>query len=556
MLLTAMVVAYLLVSRRRTNQLEALNATLREAQEALRESEANLQRANKIAKIGSWEWDATTEQIVYTDGLFNIFGINHERFGGSFASLIEEVVHPEDRELVRQAGAQARKTGIGQMIEYRIIRPDNGEVHWIKAIGEFIYEQDRPVKMLWANQDITELKQMEAERTKLEATNRQLHKAESLSRMAGAIAHNFNNMLGAAIGNLELAMDDAPLGSALQTCISEAMKASWRAAKISRFMLTYLGQTAGKAEPIHPAKVAREAFALLNASIPANVHLKAELPPLGPIIQGDRDHLIQVLSNLLSNAVEAIGERDGEINLAIHVVPGTDVLNSKIFPSGWIPKSKEYACLTVADSGCGIAEDDLDKIFDPFFTTKSTGRGLGLSVVLGLVRAHGGAITVESNLGHNTSFRLLFPLSAQELPTPGEEDVPFSEKLEVSGLTLVVDDQELIRMLAKAQLESLGYEVITACDGVDAMEKFRTRKDEFIFVLLDLSMPRMNGWETLSALRALRPDIPVIIASGYDEAQSMLDDTPKMSRVFLHKPYRTCDLQAAIDTALKEAVEK
>jgi two-component system cell cycle sensor histidine kinase/response regulator CckA len=174
-----------------------------------------------------------------------------------------------------------------------------------------------------------------------------------------------------------------------------------------------------------------------------------------------------------------------------------------------------------------------------------------LSVVLGLVRAHGGAITVESQLGLGATFRLFFPPKAEEVLQTPKEEALISEMIEGAGLVLVVDDEPMIRCISQVQLERLGYEVITACDGVEAMEQFRTRKDEFRFVLLDLSMPRMGGWETLAALRALRSDIPVVLASGYDEAQVMHDEHLERPQAFLHKPYEMKDLKMALSAAQK-----
>jgi signal transduction histidine kinase len=263
--------------------------------------------------------------------------------------------------------------------------------------------------------NITEHKREEAERIRMEQRLQQAQKAESLGRMAGAIAHNFNNILGAAIGNLDLAMEEVSEGSdLLKTYIKEAMNGSRRAAKISRFMLTYLGQTAGKAEPIDAARAMREASSLLNATIPANVDLRAELPSRGPIIRADGAHLTQILTNLITNAVEAIGEREGEITLTIDVLQGTGVQELKLTPPGWKPKAKEYVCLSIADTGHGIDPENLDKVFDPFFSTRFSGRGLGLSVVSGLLRALEGAISVDSHPGQGATFKVLLPLSEEE----------------------------------------------------------------------------------------------------------------------------------------------
>jgi two-component system cell cycle sensor histidine kinase/response regulator CckA len=460
-----------------------------------------------------------------------------------------DFIHRDDRSMVMDFHLRRlRGETLTARYPFRLVGKD-GDTRWVE-VGAVLIEWEGRSATLNFLIDITDRNRAEEERARLEADNRQLQKAESLGRMAAAIAHNFNNMLGAVIGNLELALDDVPQGSELQTCISEAMKASHRAAEISRFMLTYLGQTAGKAEPIDPANAARETCALLDASIPANVQLKTELPPHGPIIHADGVHLKQVFTNLITNAVEAIGEREGEIALAIHVMAGTQVQESKLFPLGWEPKAKEYVCLSVGDNGCGVDAATLENIFDPFFSTKFAGRGLGLSVVLGLVRTYGGAIAVESHPGRGATFKVFFPKSEEETPLFARDEVPVTRCVAGGGLVLVVDDEPMVRNMAESMLKRrLGYEVVTAGDGYEAVEIFRARKDEISLVLLDLSMPGMNGWETLSALRALRHDIPVVLASGYDEAQVMQGDHPQRPQAFVHKPYLMADLREALAAA-------
>lgn len=262
--------------------------------------------------------------------------------------------------------------------------------------------------------EITERKRAEEERKRLEQRIKQMEKAESLGRMAGAIAHNFNNMLMVVMGNLELALEALPHELKARSNIAEAMKASQRAAEIGRFMLTYLGKTMGKAEPIDAAKAYSQACAQLNASVPANVHLKTGPPTLDSVIQVDAVHLTQILANMISNAVDAIGEREGEIVLAAQVVKGTEVGKLKLFPIDWEPKAKEYACISVADTGCGMDALTLEKIFDPFFTTKCTGRGMGLPVVSGLVRACRGAIAVESHPGRGSTLKVFFPVLEED----------------------------------------------------------------------------------------------------------------------------------------------
>jgi PAS domain S-box-containing protein len=391
--------------------------------------------------------------------------------------------------------------------------------------------------------DITERKQMEQRL-------QQAQKAESLGRMAAAIAHHFNNMLGAVTGNLELALDDLPQGSALHHQVTEAMKASGRAAEVSRSMLTYLGQTASKKEVIDFTETAGEAILFIGTSLPKNVLLEANIPPDEMKILADASHIRQILTNLILNASEAIGKQEGFVTVAVHPVPASDIHESRFFPLDWKPVAKSYACVSVSDTGCGIDAATQEKIFDPFFSTKFTGRGLGLPVAMGLVRAHKGALALESRVGWGSSFRLYLPISELEALQTRKEEVLISKITEGQGSVLLVEDEPMVRNMAQAMLIRLGYEVITACDGSEAVEIFREHKDEFALVLLDLTMPRMGGWETLPALRALRSDIPVILASGYDEAHVFQGDHPELPHAFLHKPYRMKDLKETLGAAL------
>ncbi|MCE5242021.1 MAG: PAS domain S-box protein [Syntrophobacteraceae bacterium] len=258
--------------------------------------------------------------------------------------------------------------------------------------------------------DITDRKRAEEERLLFEQKFQQAQKAESLSRMAGAVAHHFNNLLGAVIGNLEIALDDLPRRSLTHGCISGALKASRRAVEISRFMLTYLGQTEGKEEWLDLSKTAREAHGLFCESLPDYIHEGSEFPSRGPTIRADGAHIRQILNHLLSNSVEAIPPTGGTVTVTVKETTNAEIAASKVFPLEWKPGDKSYACLEVADTGSGMDAATIERIFDPFFTTRFTGRGLGLSVVLGLMRACGGAVSVESRPGKYTVIRLYFPI--------------------------------------------------------------------------------------------------------------------------------------------------
>ncbi|MHC1725776.1 MAG: PAS domain S-box protein [Syntrophobacteraceae bacterium] len=258
--------------------------------------------------------------------------------------------------------------------------------------------------------DITERKHAEAERLRLEQQLLQVQKAESLGRMAGSIAHNFNNKLMAVMGNLELAISHLPQESSLRTNLIRAMTASQQAAEIGTLMLACIGQTAEKKDPLNFVEVIKETFPALRTSLPQNVLLKTDFPDQGPTILADSVHIKQILTNLVLNASEALGDSGGEISVGISMISPEQFQESEFYPPDWEPKAKGYACLSVSDTGCGLDDETQKKIFDPFFSTKFIGRGLGLSVTLGLVRAYEGAICVESRLGQGTTFRVFFPL--------------------------------------------------------------------------------------------------------------------------------------------------
>jgi signal transduction histidine kinase len=259
-------------------------------------------------------------------------------------------------------------------------------------------------------EDISERKRAEAERNRLEQRLQQAQKAESLGRMAASVAHHFNNTLMVVTGNLELVLDDLPEEGDAVDCIREAMKASHRAVEVSRLMLAYLGQTFVKKERLDLAEYSGEVLALEDVTNGRSVRLNTDMPSPGPIILGQPLHIKQILTNLISNAVEAIGEREGNVAVSVRTVSKEEIQELQFHPLDWQPSLTSYVCLSVSDNGCGMDEPTIGKIFDPFFTTKFLGRGLGLAVVLGLVRAHEGAITVESRQGRGSTFRVFFPL--------------------------------------------------------------------------------------------------------------------------------------------------
>jgi two-component system, cell cycle sensor histidine kinase and response regulator CckA len=426
---------------------------------------------------------------------------------------------------------------------------DTVNKRWYDCRNKTIYWPDGRIVRMEIVADITDRKRYEAEKEELEVQNRQIQKTESLRRMAGAIAHHFNNQLQVVMGNLEMVINNLPLGVNPTESLVSAMQAALKAAEVSGLMLTYLGQTPGMHEPIDLAETCRRSLTQLQAAAPKKMIIKADFPPSGPIIRANADQIKQVLANLLTNAWEAAGGIKGIICLTVKTVYAADIPTSRRFPVEWKPRDPAYACLEVADAGCGIVEKDSGQIFDPFFSTKFTGRGLGLPVVLGIVRAHHGAVTVESNVDQGSIFRIFFPVLAEKATREPYQSARTPD-LEEGGSVLLVEDVEAVREIGASMIMQLGFRVLEARDGIEAVEVFRQHQEDIICVICDLIMPRMGGWETLSAIRNLSPDIPFILSSGYDKEQAMAGDHVEWPQAFLGKPYQLKDLSDSIRRAL------
>ena len=385
-------------------------------------------------------------------------------------------------------------------------------------------------------EDVTERKRAAAAREKLEEQNLQLKKSASLSRMAGAVAHNFNNQLHAVIMNLELALDNLPPDAGTGANLSAAILSARKAAAISTQMLTYLGKTHAKYEPLDLSEACRRGLPQFQGDLPEAVVLETDLPAPGPVTSANATQIQQVLINLLTNACEASREGSGPIRLTVKLVSAAAIPAVNRFPMDWQPRDPAYACLEVADSGCGIEPRDIEELFDPFFSTKFTGRGLGLAIVLGIVREHGGCITLESEPGRGSAFRVFLPVTAAAVP-PKPLPAASAPKTTGHGTVLVVEDEPAVRATITKALQRTGFTVIAAVDGVEAVELFGQHRDEICCVLCDMTMPRMGGWETLNALRKLAPGLPVILSSGYDEANVMEGHHPELPQAYLRKPY-------------------
>lgn len=406
-------------------------------------------------------------------------------------------------------------------------------------------EEGELTGMYGVSRDIAERKQAEKERLSLERQLMQVQKSESLGRMAGAVAHHFNNQLFAVMGNIELALDDLAIGTVKRVHLDDALSCSERAAEISQLMLTYLGQSAGERKPVDLSDACRSGLKLLSATVPKKIRLVTRLPEIGPTVLADTVQIGQVITNLVANACEAIGGEAGEVVVALNLQPSAQIIHRTFQPADWRPTADTYASLSVSDNSRGMAPGVLDKIFDPFFSTKFTGRGLGLPVALGVAKAHDGALAVASRPDQGTTVELFLPI----LP-PVEETAGSGIGAVRRGATrrriLLVEDEVQVRRTAAAFLMNMGCDVVMAQNGAEAIEVCDAEADTIHCVLLDLNMPVMNGWETLTELRKRHPDLPVVMTSGYEEAHVMSGHEKQRPQAFLHKPYHRRDLERAI----------
>ena len=382
--------------------------------------------------------------------------------------------------------------------------------------------------------DVTERQRAEEERRKLEQQMQHAQKLESLGVLAGGIAHDFNNLLMAVLGNADLALSELPEHSPARENLVDIEKAARRAADLCRQMLAYSGKGRFVIEPVNLNEIIAEMSQLLEVSISKSAALRCHFAPDLPAVEADATQLRQIVMNLLTNASEALGERSGTISLTT----GVEVCGPEGPPRTWAGEKLPggpYVFLEVSDTGCGMDKETVEKIFDPFFTTKFTGRGLGLAAVLGIVRGHRGAMRVYSEPGQGTTFKILLPA----VPGPARAlhpDAPAAD-WRGSGLVLLVDDEETVRTVGERMLRRAGFDVRLARDGQEALECFRAEGDRIRCVLLDLTMPRMNGEECFRQMRALRPDVRVVLSSGYNEQDAVNRFAGKGLAGFLQKPY-------------------
>lgn len=393
--------------------------------------------------------------------------------------------------------------------------------------------------------DITERKRAQREMVHLQ-------RMESLGVLAGGLAHDFNNLLTGILGNASLALYSIETGSPIQPLLEEVMNAGERAALLTKQLLAYAGKTRLERTPVNLNQIASEAVRSSQSSIdPEAVSFHLDLASGLPAIEGDAAQLQQVLANLIVNAMESFdAEKDGEIVLRTRRESVAHSHHRK-FDAGDVLPPGDYVVIEVSDNGSGMDEDTCARVFEPFFSTKFTGRGLGLSAVLGIVRQHNGALSVETGPGTGTAVSLFLPAAARKAAIA---EIPDGEPgAKGAGFVLVIDDEHAVRETIRRALERLRFRVVLAENGQTGVEIFPSVADHVRAIILDLTMPVMSGEEALKHLQRVRPDVPVILTSGYPEAEAMRRMRNTSVAAFLQKPFTAEQIGRCLRDVIAEA---
>ncbi len=500
--------------------------------------------ALEAAPSGQIVADGDGRIILVNAEIERIFGYSRdELIGQAIEVLIPERYassHPGKRAGYLE-NPSARVMGAGR--DLYGVRKDGSEVP--VEVGLNPLQSSDLTFILAAVVDISARKQSEEEHRRLQDQMQHAQKMESLGVLAGGIAHEFNNVLTAILGNAELAADDIEPDSPAQPALSDIMLATQRAAELCKQMLAYSGHSQFMISALDVSNLVKDMSDLINISVTKKIVVHYELQTDLPAVAADPTQLRQVIMNLMTNASEAIGEQNGTISISTKQVHCDDEYIARYFPDKTLAAG-EYVALMVSDSGSGMSEQIRERVFEPFFSTKFTGRGLGMSAVLGVVESHGGGIRIETVENKGTKVTILLPQSTEQTHAIAANNRD-SNLPAVSGQVLLVDDESAVRTMASQLLKKLGFQVTLAEDGHDAVEKFRDAHQHLSFVLMDMTMPKMSGLEAYAEFCSMNPEVPVIFTSGYNEGDAISNLNGKGPTAFLQKPFSRYQLKQVVN---------
>jgi len=485
----------------RTADLREQIAERERAEEALRESQERFMNLIENAVMGIYQVTKEGKFIMINQRMVDMFGFpSQEEFLATIDYIEELYVHPDERPKILQ---EINEKGFieGKEVEFK---RKNGESIWNKLYTRVTENKEGIILYEGLMEDITE-------RKALEEQLRQSHKMEAIGTLAGGIAHDFNNILGIILGNTELAMDDVPEWNPARLNLKEVRTASLRAKDVVRQLLSFARKTELEKKPINITPIIKEALKLLRSSIPTSIEIRQDIPKDIDTILADPTQINQVLINLCTNAAHAM-PNGGVLEIKLENVKLGEAAtsNSPDLNPG------RYLNLTVSDTGYGINPKDIDRIFDPYFTTKEVGRGtgMGLAVIHGIIKGHGASVSVQSQPGKGTTFSIFFPVVEADAIVETETVNRLSTG---SEKILFVDDEESMIKMGQQILGRLGYKPEIRTNPVEALELFRSDPDLFDLVITDMTMPQMSGDTLAKEILNIRPDMPIILCTGFSE---------------------------------------
>ena len=512
---------------------------------------SRMNEAQQMAHFGSWELDLKTDELWWSDEVYRIFGMAPEKFDASYDAFLN-AIHPDDRELVNNAYVSSLETKLPYEIVHRLQMPDKTVKHVQEKCSTFYDNDGVAIRSVGTIQDITERVEAEQEQLKFQHQLEHTQRLESLGVLAGGIAHDFNNILTAILGNAAMAERKALLNPGItQKHLSSIVTSCERAADLCRQMLAYSGKGKFVIKAVDLSSMVEETFRLLDASIANGAILKYELAENLPAVEADIVQIQQVIMNLVINASDAISKKSGVISINTGVMHATrDYLKGTSLDDS-LPEGR-YVFLEVSDTGIGMDKEAQSRIFEPFFTTKMAGHGLGMSAVQGIIRGHKGAIKVYSEPGKGTTIKVLLPISdiLMESCKNSSSTAATCRSTLFKGTVLIVDDEETIRETAGMMLEDMGFDILTAIDGKDGVEVYKKHQSEITLVLMDMTMPRMDGKTCFRELRCLNRDVKVILSSGYNEQEATSLFAGKGLAGFIQKPYTPDLLEQTVQNIL------
>ncbi len=543
--------------RQRTEQLEKVNEELEEKVRQrtlkLKEQKERLQVITESVPgvvIQFYVRDDGEQGIRYASSkLFETFGVE---FSDEPPFLLQQLVsniHKDHLQSFLDSVAESIQNKSRWKWKGKYVKP-GGECIWIDGYA-LPTVRGRELCFDGLLHDITEKVEREVQRLETARQQEQLKKIESLKTMAGAIAHQFNNSMMAVQGNLELMTLSLPEGSAEYDMAIDAAKAASGASQIGSMMLSYVGQKRLQARELSFVDTIRENVKHFERNLPPSISLDVCTPEKTLYCNIDRFQMKEVVESILNNAVEAMKGGSGKITVTF----GSEYYSSRDFPvpfqNGRLDEGM-FAFCQIQDSGHGIKTKDVNKIFEPFYTTRFVGRGLGLALTVGIMHLHNGAIVVKSKPGKGTTVRILLPVSSASLGiVPFHDDMWSSPQSSLSGDVLLADDEPILLMVSKMMLEQLGFTVHTATDGKEAVEMFQRGDIRFRVVVLDILMPGMDGVSAMQNIRAMDPDVPVLLISGYAQNDIPFSDgSNTQPDGFMEKPVRISEMRYNLEKVL------